>query len=127
MSEIEKEISKAVDNTKETERILINAKLSEHFGTEIVEGKLYNLIVKKTTDRGYLNVIQTALFFVEYDTGYDKLMVFSATKGQTEDATDYYLDHNQSNQREFKLENIIKLSPLPTYDLELLLNKKNKK
>ena len=123
MSEIEKEISKAVDNTNETARILVNAKLSDHFDTEIVQGKLYNLIVKCREDRN-LKIIQTALFFVKYDTGYDEVMVFSATKGQTEDAVNYYLDRNQSNERKFKLGNIIKMNPLPTYDLALCLKTK---
>ena len=125
MSNIEKEISKAVDNTKETERILVNAKLSDHFDTEIVEGKLYNLIVRYNED-GKLKVTQTALFFVEYSTGYDKRMVFSTNKRQTQGAVNYSLDSNQGNRsrREFNIENIVKMNPLPTYDLKVFVDKK---
>lgn len=124
MSDIEKDISRAVGNTDETKRILVNAKLSEHFDTEIVQGKLYNIVADVYDARyEYEGVMQVALFFDSYDV-YREKMLFSKKKIHRKGSNEYTLSQENGDKVELSIERISILNPLTTYDLKVFVDKK---
>ena len=122
MSEIEKEISKAVDNTKETARILANAKLSEYFDIEFSQGKMYNIIADYVDTGEVVGVMQLAVFFIEYEiSGH---LVFSFKKTQRDNAENYCFPTYGNNELRLRPNQIKTINPLPAYDLKVFTDKK---